>query len=217
MPEAVIVATARSPIGRANKGSLVDCRPDDLAAQIVEAVARQGARSSTRNDVEDLMLGMRPAGGRAGLQHRPASSPSSPGMRRRARHHRQPLLLVVAADDPHGRPRDQGGRGRRVHRRRRRDASAAISPVRPTAATATAMFDAAMAGRTERARGRAGRRGRRPRVCPTSTSRWVRPRRTCAKLEGRDAARRWTSSAPARSSGRSSRSRTGSSSARSRR
>ena len=37
MPEAVIVATARSPIGRANKGSLVDVRPDDLAATIVKA------------------------------------------------------------------------------------------------------------------------------------------------------------------------------------
>ena len=31
MPEAVIVSTARSPIGRAMKGSLVDMRPDDLA------------------------------------------------------------------------------------------------------------------------------------------------------------------------------------------
>ena len=38
MPEAVIVATARTPIGRANKGSLVDCRPDDLSALIIRAV-----------------------------------------------------------------------------------------------------------------------------------------------------------------------------------
>ena len=37
MPEAVIVSTARSPIGRAGKGSLVDMRPDDLAAQMVRA------------------------------------------------------------------------------------------------------------------------------------------------------------------------------------
>ena len=37
MPEAVIVATARSPIGRAGKGSLTSIRPDDLAAQIVTA------------------------------------------------------------------------------------------------------------------------------------------------------------------------------------
>ena len=36
--EAVIVATARSPIGRANKGSLVDLRPDDLSATIVRAL-----------------------------------------------------------------------------------------------------------------------------------------------------------------------------------
>jgi acetyl-CoA C-acetyltransferase len=37
MPEAVIVATARSPIGRAFKGSLIDIRPDDLAATIIQA------------------------------------------------------------------------------------------------------------------------------------------------------------------------------------
>jgi len=35
MTDAVIVATARSPIGRAVKGSLRDLRPDDLAATIV--------------------------------------------------------------------------------------------------------------------------------------------------------------------------------------
>ena len=43
MPEAVIVATARSPIGRAFKGSLKDLRPDDLAATIVARRAGQGA------------------------------------------------------------------------------------------------------------------------------------------------------------------------------
>jgi acetyl-CoA C-acetyltransferase len=37
VPEAVIVATARSPIGRAGKGSLASIRPDDLTAQIVAA------------------------------------------------------------------------------------------------------------------------------------------------------------------------------------
>ena len=36
--EAVIVATARTPIGRAGKGSLVDCRPDDLSAAILQAL-----------------------------------------------------------------------------------------------------------------------------------------------------------------------------------
>ena len=38
MPEAVIVATARSPIGRANKGTLTELRPDDMSAQIVRAL-----------------------------------------------------------------------------------------------------------------------------------------------------------------------------------
>ena len=37
MPEAVIVATARSPIGRAFKGSLTSIRPDDIAVQMVSA------------------------------------------------------------------------------------------------------------------------------------------------------------------------------------
>ena len=37
MPEAVIVSAARSPIGRANKGSLKDFRPDDLTALVVQA------------------------------------------------------------------------------------------------------------------------------------------------------------------------------------
>jgi acetyl-CoA C-acetyltransferase len=62
MPEAVIVATARSPIGRANKGSLVSMRPDDMSVQIVEALMKkvpqvQGA------DIDDLMMGIgQPAG-----------------------------------------------------------------------------------------------------------------------------------------------------------
>ena len=38
MTQAVIVATARSPIGRANKGTLVDLRPDEMTAQIVRAL-----------------------------------------------------------------------------------------------------------------------------------------------------------------------------------
>ena len=38
MPDAVIVATGRTPIGRAMKGSLIDCRPDDLTAQPGRAI-----------------------------------------------------------------------------------------------------------------------------------------------------------------------------------
>src|SRR3954453_1578362 len=62
MPEAVIVATARSPIGRAHKGSLTTLRSDDMAAQIVRAVMEK-VPQITASDIEDLMLGAgQPAG-----------------------------------------------------------------------------------------------------------------------------------------------------------
>ena len=41
MPEAVIVSTARSPIGRAYKGSLTTIRPDDLAVQMIKAATEK--------------------------------------------------------------------------------------------------------------------------------------------------------------------------------
>ena len=56
MPEAVIVATARSPIGRAVKGSLKDLRPDDLAATIVRA-ALDKVPALDPADLDDLYLG----------------------------------------------------------------------------------------------------------------------------------------------------------------
>ena len=43
MTEAVIVATARSPIGRANKGSLVSLRPDDMSGPDRAGPDGQGA------------------------------------------------------------------------------------------------------------------------------------------------------------------------------
>jgi acetyl-CoA C-acetyltransferase len=62
MPEAVIVATARTPIGRANKGSLVDCRPDDLSATIVKA-ALEKVPNLDPDLVEDVLWGTaQPAG-----------------------------------------------------------------------------------------------------------------------------------------------------------
>jgi acetyl-CoA C-acetyltransferase len=56
VPEAVIVAAARSPIGRAVKGSLVDIRPDDLAAQVVRAALDQVPQLDPR-ELDDLHLG----------------------------------------------------------------------------------------------------------------------------------------------------------------
>lgn len=65
MPEAVIVAAARSPIGRARKGSLRDMRPDDLATQIVRAALAQ-VPDLDPVDVEDLILGCGQPGGEQG-------------------------------------------------------------------------------------------------------------------------------------------------------
>jgi acetyl-CoA C-acetyltransferase len=65
MPEAVIVSTARTPIGRANKGSLVDFRPDDLASTIVNA-ALDRVPALDRQTVDDLILGCAQPAGEAG-------------------------------------------------------------------------------------------------------------------------------------------------------
>ncbi len=62
MPEAVIVATARSPIGRANKGSLASMRPDDMSAQIVRALLAKVPQVDG-NSIDDLIMGIgQPAG-----------------------------------------------------------------------------------------------------------------------------------------------------------
>jgi acetyl-CoA C-acetyltransferase len=66
MPEAVVVATARSPIGRAFKGSLIDLRPDDLVATIIQA-ALDKVPQLDPHDVEDLMLGCGLPGGEQGF------------------------------------------------------------------------------------------------------------------------------------------------------
>ena len=56
MPEAVIVATARTPIGRAKKGSLVDVRPDDLLAFAIQRVMEKAPEVSP-GEVVDVMTG----------------------------------------------------------------------------------------------------------------------------------------------------------------
>jgi acetyl-CoA C-acetyltransferase len=65
MSEAVIVATARSPIGRAGKGSLTQVRPDDLTATIVQA-ALDKVPALDPTDIDDLLLGCGLPGGEQG-------------------------------------------------------------------------------------------------------------------------------------------------------
>jgi len=65
MTEAVIVALGRSPIGRARKGSLVDVRPDDLAAHVVTKVLEK-VPELDRSAIEDLICGCGLPGGEQG-------------------------------------------------------------------------------------------------------------------------------------------------------
>ncbi len=66
MPEAVIVSTARSPIGRAFKGSMKDERPDDITAQILKAALAKVPELDP-NLIEDLMLGCGSPAGEQGF------------------------------------------------------------------------------------------------------------------------------------------------------
>jgi acetyl-CoA C-acetyltransferase len=65
MPEAVIVATARSPIGRAFKGSLTALRPDDLTATMIRTALGKVPQLDPA-EVEDLILGCGLPGGEQG-------------------------------------------------------------------------------------------------------------------------------------------------------
>jgi acetyl-CoA C-acetyltransferase len=66
MPDAVIVSTARSPIGRAFKGSLTQARPDDLVVQMVRAALDKVPQLDPA-DIDDLMLGCGLPGGEQGF------------------------------------------------------------------------------------------------------------------------------------------------------
>ncbi|WP_367132419.1 acetyl-CoA C-acetyltransferase [Saccharothrix sp. HUAS TT1] len=67
MPEAVIVSAARSPIGRAGKGSLKDVRADDLTVQVLQAALAQVPQLDPDKDIDDLMLGCGLPGGEQGF------------------------------------------------------------------------------------------------------------------------------------------------------
>ncbi|WP_329132615.1 acetyl-CoA C-acetyltransferase [Streptomyces sp. NBC_01476] len=66
MPEAVIVSAARSPIGRAFKGSLKELRPDDLAATVIQTALAKVPQLDPRQ-IDDLMLGCGLPGGEQGF------------------------------------------------------------------------------------------------------------------------------------------------------
>ena len=91
MPEAVVVAIARSPIGRAFKGSLVSIRPDDLTVQMIAAALAKVPQLDPA-DIDDIMLGCGLPGGEQGynmarvvaimLGYDTCPAPRSPGTAR---------------------------------------------------------------------------------------------------------------------------------------
>ena len=66
MSEAVIVSTTRSPIGRAMKGSLVECRPDDMTATVIKAVLDKVPQLDP-NTIDDVIVGCGQPGGESGF------------------------------------------------------------------------------------------------------------------------------------------------------
>jgi acetyl-CoA C-acetyltransferase len=66
VPEAVLVSAARSPIGRAVKGSLKDVRPDELVAHMIRTALDQ-VPGLDRHDVDDVYLGCGLPGGEGGF------------------------------------------------------------------------------------------------------------------------------------------------------
>ncbi|AZU63853.1 acetyl-CoA C-acetyltransferase [Neobacillus mesonae] len=79
MREAVIVAGARTPVGKAKKGTLAHVRPDDLGALVVKETLKRAG--NYEGNIDDLIIGCaipeaeqglnvaRNIGGLAGLQH----------------------------------------------------------------------------------------------------------------------------------------------------
>ena len=211
MTDAVIVATARSPIGRASKGSLVDLRPDDMSAQIVKALMAK-VPSVQASDVEDLIMGCgQPAGeagfnigrivaGLAGLGDVPGVT-----VNRYCSSSLQTIRMAAHAI--------KAGEGdcfiaAGVEAVSRYGSGASDTAPNP-------IFKGP--GARTRSVPRVGtRRGRRPRVCPTSTSPWDRRRRTSVRSRT-CRARTWTPGVRSASSVRSRRRSVASSRTRSRR
>ena len=195
MPEAVIVATARSPIGRAFKGSLKDLRPDDLAATIVRA-ALDKVPALDPHDIDDLMLGCGLPGGEQGynmgrvvaillgMDHLPGTT-----ITRYCSSSLQTTRMAMHAI--------KAGEGdvfisagvEMVSRFVKGNSDSLPDTQNPVFADARGPR---RQGRRERRR-LAGPTRARTATSPTSTSRWARPRRT-SRCSRTSPGRRWTSS-----------------------
>ena len=115
MPEAVVVAATRTPIGRAHKGSLVDQRPDDLTALVVRAALAQVPELDPAT-LDDVIVGCGMPGGEQGMNMARVVAvllglDGVPGTT-------VTRYCASSVEHPDGLPRDQGRR-RRTRRPRR--------------------------------------------------------------------------------------------------
>ena len=121
MPEAVLVAAVRTPVGRAPKGALSTTRPDDLAATALNG-ALDKVPALDKSSIDDVILGCAQPEGEQGwnIARMAALRAGLPG--RNPRRHRQPPLRL----------RPRGHRARRsahpLRRARRSSSPAAPNP-----------------------------------------------------------------------------------------
>ena len=176
MPEAVIVSTARTPIGRAMKGSLKTCRPDDLTAFIVDTALNQ-VPALDRQQVEDLILGCGQPAGESGFNIArvvaiQAGMPDVPGVtvNRYCSSSLQAIRMAAHAI--------KAGEGDVFVAAGVETVSRFMNGMADVGAAKNPIYDDA-GGPHRRAPARAARAtGPRPRACPTSTSPWARRPRT---------------------------------------
>ena len=178
MPEAVIVATARTPIGRANKGSLIECRPDDLSSLIIDAVLAKVPQLDPAQ-VEDVIWGCGQPAGEAGTNvgaRRRRSSPAStcPGVTVNRYCSSSLQTIRMAAHAIKAGEGDVFISGGVETVSRFMNGMADGGPPNEKFARRARAHEGAL-------RGRPAASGRRRPVCPTSTSRWARPRRTWSR------------------------------------
>ena len=126
MADAVIVSTARTPIGKAFRGVFNDTHGADMGAHVDQA--RRRARQGRARRGRGRDPGLRRAGRHDGLQRRPRLGDARRRAGQRLGRHGEPLLLVGPADHLDGRPARAGRQGAGDDRRRPRVRLAGAGP-----------------------------------------------------------------------------------------
>ena len=126
MADAVIVSTARTPIGKAFRGIFNDTHGADMGAHVIKHAAERA--KVELGEVEDVILGCAAPGRHDRLQRRARLGDARRRAGQRLGRHREPLLLVGPADHLDGRPARAGRQGAGDDRGRPRIGVAGAGP-----------------------------------------------------------------------------------------